>query len=224
MKKSAMFTKSFSMSFLIALSLASTAAYANQAKERAIIDASLSALAHGHDLSLINAWHARAQTVRDGETYNTNFNSSCGALIYGYRESEKSIVQSNVTSGPEFPPHIAAIVLFAEARDPGSAISWKGTFAENGKVYDAVSIRPSYRGNRDAAYAPEQIWYFDQLTKFPKRVKFVGKGAGETLFLDDFRPSGDGWLVPFAANYSSGSGEKSSYQYSEIALKHEPCP
>jgi len=211
---------------LLTLVLAPSAivAYGSQAPARTALDASLAALAQGHDLSLINAWRAKAQTIRDGETYSTSFNSSCGALVYGYRASEKSLLQSNDDTGPEFPPHIAAVVLFAEAHDPDSVISSAGLFAENGKVYNAISIRPGYHGNRDAAYAPEQIWYFDQATNLPKRVRFSGKGIDKILFLDDFRPSGDGWLTPYSASYSPGKPDQAAYHYSEIALWHEQCP
>ncbi len=198
--------------------------YGFSAKEKAILDASLDVLAHGHDLSLINAWHATAKTTRDGETSNTNFNSSCGSLVYGYRESEKSVVQSNTTFAPEFAPHIVAVVLFGEAHDANSAVSWKGTVAENGRVYDVLSIRPSYRGNRDAGYAAEQIWYFDQRTKLPKRIKFTGKDTQDILVLDDFRPSGEGWLAPYAAQFTSGGQGHANYQYTDVLLKHEQCP
>ncbi len=193
-------------------------------KEKAIIEGSLAAVAQGRDISLINAWQAKAQTLRDGARYSTNFNSSCANLGYGYRESESSVVQSNVAYGPEFPPHIAAVVLFAEANDPNSVVSWEGTFAENGKAYDVVSIRPAFHGNRDAAYAPKQLWYFDQHTKLPARVKFVGKETEDVLFLDDFRPSGEGWLAPYAAKYFSDNKEQAAYTYTEIALKHDRCP
>lgn len=224
MKKFAAFSKYLGTALIILSLAAGASLYGYDTKGKTILDGALAALAHGHDLSLINAWHAKAQTTRDGGTYNTNYNSSCGSLVYGYRESEKSIFQTNVTSGPEFPPHIAAIVLFGEVQDPNTTVSWKGTFAENGKVYDLVSLRPSYRGNQDAAYASEQIWYFDQLTKMPVRIKFLGKAKEEFLSLDDFRPSGEGWLAPYAAKYSSGNAEQAAYQYSEIALKHEHCP
>jgi hypothetical protein len=193
-------------------------------REKAIIKGSLAAMAKGRDISLINAWHARAQTLRGGEGASTNFNSSCAALVYGYRESETSVMQSNVTFGPEFPPHIASIVLSAEVSDPNSEISLERTVAENGRVYDVISIRPAFRGNRDAAYAPQQVWYFDQLTNLPALIKFIRKDKEDILFLDDFRFAGDGWLAPYSAKYIASNKEQAAYRYSEIALKHEQCP
>src|SRR5947208_989106 len=104
------------LAFVIFLVCATTA-QGSSSREKSIIDRSLVAMAHGHDISLVNAWHAKAQTISDGAGSNTSFNSSCTSLVYGYRESETSVVQSNVTGGPEFPPHIAAVVLFAETHD-----------------------------------------------------------------------------------------------------------